>query len=216
MKHSEYRFPTFREKFIELRGDRSNTEFADFLGISRQTVGFYINGERIPDILVLRQIAEKCSVSADWLIGLSEVKSVNADVKMVCDYTGLTQESVERLHRMSKDFIETAAPLIDEIMKVPILHYRDYTFRAALARIQSDKAVKSNPLGHAGKIRQELDERLIENATIKDLENVNFLTEVPAIEAAIFYRDRALSHIQSAVEISINNVKCAIETKDIK
>ena len=93
----KYRFPIFRERFRELQGNMSNTEFAEFLDISRQTVGFYCNGERIPDALGLKKIAEKCNVSADWLIGLSDIKSIDQDVKVACEYTGLTEEAVETL-----------------------------------------------------------------------------------------------------------------------
>ena len=53
----------FAARFGELRGERTQAEFAQFLGISRATVGFYENGERIPDALVLRQIAERCGVA---------------------------------------------------------------------------------------------------------------------------------------------------------
>ena len=49
------RFPVFSERLRELQGDRSSVEFAAFLGMSRQTIGFYLNGDRIPDILALRQ-----------------------------------------------------------------------------------------------------------------------------------------------------------------
>lgn len=76
MKPNEWRFPKFTERFRELRGERDNTEFGKFLGISRQTVGFYYNGDRIPDALGLKQIAEKCGVSADWLLGLSEHRTI--------------------------------------------------------------------------------------------------------------------------------------------
>ena len=93
----KYRFPIFRERFRELQGNMSNTEFAEFLDISRQTVGFYCNGERITDALGLKKIAEKCNVSADWLIGLSDIKSIDQDVKVACEYTGLTEEAVETL-----------------------------------------------------------------------------------------------------------------------
>lgn len=51
----------------------SNKEFAELLGMSRQTVGFYLNGDRIPDALGILRIAEKCNVSADWLLGLSDI-----------------------------------------------------------------------------------------------------------------------------------------------
>lgn len=69
------RFPIFTKRFRELQGERSNTEFAEFLGLSRQTVGFYCNGDRIPDALGLKEIAEKCGVSSDWLLGMSDFHS---------------------------------------------------------------------------------------------------------------------------------------------
>lgn len=74
----ENRFPIFSKRFLMLRSIRhqSQEEFAKFLGISRPTVGFYENGIRIPDALTLRQIAEKCNVSADWLIGLSNTSTL--------------------------------------------------------------------------------------------------------------------------------------------
>ncbi len=100
MKHPQdrYRFPDFRARLRELQGDRSNVEFAAFLGMSRQTIGFYLNGDRIPDILALRQIAERCNVSADWLLGLSDVKDPDGTLQQVCRYTGLNAQSVQFLH----------------------------------------------------------------------------------------------------------------------
>ena len=71
MERKNDRLPIFTERFRELQGERSNTEFADFLGISRQTVGFYFNGDRVPDALTLVKISQRCGVSADWLLGLS-------------------------------------------------------------------------------------------------------------------------------------------------
>lgn len=64
-KPSEWRFPQFVKRFRELQGGRNKAEFARFLGLSRQTVGFYLNGDRIPNALRLKNIAEKCNVSAE-------------------------------------------------------------------------------------------------------------------------------------------------------
>ena len=102
IKEKKDRFPIFKERFRELQGEMSNTEFADFLGMSRQTVGFYLNGNRVPDIIGLEQISSKCNVSADWLLGLSAVKSLDTDCKSVCNYTGLSEESVFKLNEVSK------------------------------------------------------------------------------------------------------------------
>lgn len=100
MKPSEWRFPVFTERFRELRGERDNTDFAKFLGISRQTVGFYCNGDRIPDALGLKQIADKCGVSADWLLGLTDVRTPDMDVRATADYTRLSTGAIERLHQL--------------------------------------------------------------------------------------------------------------------
>ncbi len=67
------------------------------MGISRQTVGFYCNGDRIPDAVVLRQIAEKCGVSADWLLGLVDITSSEIELRSVCKYTGLSEKAIKKL-----------------------------------------------------------------------------------------------------------------------
>lgn len=59
------RFPEFRAAFLELMGDMTLDQFSKKLGMSRATVGFYAAGQRIPDALGLKKIAEKCNVSAD-------------------------------------------------------------------------------------------------------------------------------------------------------
>lgn len=106
MKHTKEeknRFPIFRERFRELQGDRSNTEFAELLGISRQTVGFYCNGDRIPDALGLKEIALTCGVSADWLLGLSDVKTNDIKLREICEATGLSERALINLDRINQE-----------------------------------------------------------------------------------------------------------------
>lgn len=67
---SEKRFPVFCERFKELRGTMTDQQFAEKLGMSRQTIGFYARGERVPDAVGVRRIADACGVSADWLLGI--------------------------------------------------------------------------------------------------------------------------------------------------
>lgn len=71
-EEAKSKFPIFSKRFYELRGKMSQADFAVFLGISRPTVGFYENGERLPDALVLKKISEKCGVPSDWLLGLTD------------------------------------------------------------------------------------------------------------------------------------------------
>lgn len=94
------KMPIFAERFNRLRGKKTQAEFAEFLGISRATVGFYENGDRIPDAMVLKQIAERCGVTTDYLVGLSDIASPDTDLQAVCKYTGLNWKSVEQLQRI--------------------------------------------------------------------------------------------------------------------
>ena len=57
----------------------------------------------MPNAVGIRQICERCNVSADWLIGLSDAKKPETDLQAVCEYTGLPGEVVEWLHSADKD-----------------------------------------------------------------------------------------------------------------
>ncbi|MCP1673347.1 transcriptional regulator with XRE-family HTH domain [Natronocella acetinitrilica] len=52
----------------ELRGRRSRDRFASQLGIHKNTLARYENGERLPDAEMLHRLCSLCGVSADWLI----------------------------------------------------------------------------------------------------------------------------------------------------
>lgn len=83
----------FSERFRSLRlPDENQVEFAKRLGISRPTVTQYENEKRIADSDILVQICSKCSVSADWLLGITDIKSRNPDYeKMISEVTEIVQ-----------------------------------------------------------------------------------------------------------------------------
>ena len=113
----------FTKRFDKLRGSRSNTEFAAFLGLSRQTVGFYLNGDRVPDFNSLIIIAQKCQVPVDYLLGLSDTKSYDADLQAVCKYTGLSGEAVERLHEPDTTF--PLQPIINAMLSDDLVSFTE-------------------------------------------------------------------------------------------
>lgn len=88
------RLPELRARLRELQGNMSVTDFADKLGLSRQTVGFYLNGNRIPDSETLIQICNACHVSADWLLGIEK------------EDLGLSHKVVEQLIHIKKQHQE--------------------------------------------------------------------------------------------------------------
>ncbi len=101
---SEKACQSFAERLSILKdsmeGMRKSTiqEFAQIVGVTRPTMSYYLSGQREPDASTVRQICQKCNVSADWLLGLSDVRTLDANARAAADYTGLSAEAVEELH----------------------------------------------------------------------------------------------------------------------
>lgn len=93
----------FAQRFSSLRSGKTQSEFAELLDISRPTVGFYESGERIPDAITLGRIARICNVSADWLLGLSDVKSVEQNIQVAAATLGISGKAAENLARISTE-----------------------------------------------------------------------------------------------------------------
>ncbi len=212
MKNSEVkegRLPVFKKRFNEIRGNMSNTEFATFLELSRQTVGFYLNGDRIPDALSLRQIAEKCEVSVDYLLGLTEIKTTETDIKSICETTGLAEGTVLFLKKLRNHdkprYSFFFAQLIDEL----VCNERDV--------LQIDSDVLRATM--ATSITLELDEpvsytsRAIETALDgldSNKRHIPGMIRIPAKDAASLYINRAVAKIsliaQRAIEQTIEKI----------
>ena len=70
---------------------------ADEMGCDVSTVTKHYNGTRnlTTDFIVM--YARYFNVSADWLLGLSEVRTVSPDTAMICRVTGLDDKAVQTL-----------------------------------------------------------------------------------------------------------------------
>lgn len=98
----------FKTEFYKLRSERnmSQAAFAEFLGISRPTVGFYENGQRLPDAETLGKICRKCGVSADYLLGLSNSWSLDVDEQTAVKTTGLSTKAIKVLRYLNRSQID--------------------------------------------------------------------------------------------------------------
>ena len=90
---------TLGRKIADLREEKGLTqdELADALKITRQRLSLIETDKRAVHSDILKQFAEYFNVSADYLIGLSEVSSLNTDIQSVCKYTGLSEEAVSKI-----------------------------------------------------------------------------------------------------------------------
>ncbi|MBD5152263.1 MAG: helix-turn-helix transcriptional regulator [Oscillibacter sp.] len=196
MEQKSERLPVFTERFRQLQGKQSNTEFAEFLGISRQSVGFYLNGDRIPDAVTLIKIAEKCDVSSDWLLGLSNVQDRSAELQQVCNYTGLSSHAVRNLHILSSLDGEYPAVklfsirLINETAENSGPIFNSLAWKAGLSelnRLQTERLNKTDGDFIAGMIADTFEEKN---------ERTNGMVRIPARDAALFYHDETANYVR--------------------
>lgn len=203
-KDAPIRFPEFQNAFIKLMGDMTLQQFADKLGMSRATVGFYAAGQRIPDALGLKTIAEKCGVSADWLLGLSNTKALDGELKQVCGYTGLSERTVTHLSESKykgQDF-NLWAGIVDSIFKPQYINpYCRNAWCYAMAEMQ-----KQNNL--SGRTEEDMKElEMLEDDIadrVLDTQTTSFITKISVYDAARYYKNAAIEQVKRAAELALN------------
>ena len=75
--------------------NKKQLDLAEHLHVQANTISYFCSGKRTPNTLQIIEIAKFLHVSADYLLGLSDAPTTDADLRAVCDYTGLSQEMVE-------------------------------------------------------------------------------------------------------------------------
>lgn len=79
---------------LRAKAGESQQELADKIGVKRETVKFWESGDRQIKGGDIVKIAKHFNVSADYLLGLSDVDTTDPDLSAACEYTGLSKESI--------------------------------------------------------------------------------------------------------------------------
>lgn len=97
-------FKMFSDKLKNLMKARNKKQqdLADVLGVKRQTISLYMNGQSKPDAEQLKIIAQFFNVSADWLLGLTDISTKDMDVRTICEFTGLSDQAILKLHDLKE------------------------------------------------------------------------------------------------------------------
>lgn len=124
IKHDEHNKKVIGERLNTLLAVKGlkQKDIADLLGVTENTVSYYVTGARCPNTDQIIAIAKKWNVSADYLLGLSEVMSTDQNKKIACEVTGLTEENVEFLE-IAAQYKEKFYTLSEE-SKIEIVHRR--------------------------------------------------------------------------------------------
>ncbi len=82
----------------------SQQELADYLGLkARQSVSAYCDGSGQPNWENIAKIAEYFSVSTDWLLGVTNIESVERNIQVAAATLGISGKAAENLARISTE-----------------------------------------------------------------------------------------------------------------
>ena len=106
------------KRIVSLREEKGETqqELANAIGITRQSLSRYEIAARTVSVEVLGALAQHFNVSADYLLGLSDVRSTEQDIQTACEVTGLSEKAIENIQNVYYHFPraerEELAPMI--------------------------------------------------------------------------------------------------------
>lgn len=105
----------FATRFRDLLKLRNYTQsyVAEQTHLKGQTVSQYVNGEVLPNAEKLRDIAQCLGVSADYLIGMSDITGVNVDDKAINKALRLSEKAIAVLKQT------TAAACVNTLLEEP-------------------------------------------------------------------------------------------------
>lgn len=97
---------TFAVRLRKLLDETNTTQqvLAEKTNCTRQAIAQYVGGLNAPNVDKLISIAEFFGVSTDYLLGLTDAATTNIELKAMCDYTGLTEKTIETLHIKQNNF----------------------------------------------------------------------------------------------------------------
>lgn len=102
--------------------------------ITRQAVSQYADGTTMPNAERIYYIAQYFGVSADYLLGLSDVQSTNKGIQYICDCTGLSEKSVKNLYVIKTNKAIMRNSLINHLiesqslLKTMNIYYNSFVF----------------------------------------------------------------------------------------
>lgn len=82
---------------------KKQKDLAKALNVTDNTISYFCSGSRTPNTMQIIEISIFFNVSADYLLGLTNIKTLDTNIKSVCNYTGLTEQSLSNLQMCHKN-----------------------------------------------------------------------------------------------------------------
>lgn len=103
-------------------------QFAERLGVSRSTICLYEAGTSMPDAEFMHNLAQIAPFNAEYLLGLSDVKTHQMDIRAICRQTGLSEAAVRQLEQHGN----ACQPYLNRVLEAGNV----YTLATALIRLR--------------------------------------------------------------------------------
>lgn len=86
--------------FIEQ--NKTHKSLADYMGVKTPVISYICNGDRLPNIAQIYMIAEFFSVSADYLLGLTQLQTTEKTSVNIYEETGMTDGAINSILEIKK------------------------------------------------------------------------------------------------------------------
>ena len=125
-------------------------QFAERLGVSRSTICLYEAGTSMPDAEFMHNLAQIAPFNAEYLLGLSDVKTHQMDIRAICRQTGLSEAAMRQLERYGK----SCQPYLNRMLEAGNVYmlatdlirlresYRSWTLESEQAHDERQQAVQ--------------------------------------------------------------------------
>ncbi len=99
---------------LALRGKKQK-ELAAVLGVTDNTVSYFVGDKRTPNLDQINIIANFLNVSSDYLLGRNANPSTNEIEAQITKYTGLNEKSIETLRKAPEGFADLLNYLLSDL-----------------------------------------------------------------------------------------------------
>lgn len=82
--------------------EQSMAEFATGIEIANSSISEYKTASVEPKIIALAKFSKQLNVSADYLLGLTNIKTTDKRKKAICEFTGMDEASISQLNTLKR------------------------------------------------------------------------------------------------------------------
>lgn len=140
-----------RLKILREHAGLNQSQLAEKLEVSRGSISYYENGDRIPDIQFLHKASKFFGVSYDFLLG-----EKSGEEKSLEDRLSLTSEAIDAIELLSRTVDIKAGYSLADVLNALLLHphFQDLLYQLGVASdIDDEEAIRLQELTkkHFGK-----------------------------------------------------------------